>query len=72
MDLLRVESFDGFECYHSNHSVEGTQRLLRRCEKHKLLISGGSDCHGTFVSGRHLGEPYVDTEMLKLPFIDRL
>lgn len=72
MDLLRVEGFDGFECYHSNHSVEGTQRLLRHCEKHKLLISGGSDCHGTFVPGRHLGEPYVDTEMLKLPFIDRL
>lgn len=66
MDLLRVEKFDGFECYHSNHSEEGTQRLLAHCRKHKLLISGGSDCHGTFVPGRNLGEPYVDTQMLNL------
>lgn len=66
MDLLRVEKFDGFECYHSNHSAEGTQRLLAHCAKHGLLISGGSDCHGTFVPGRNLGEPYVDTQMLNL------
>lgn len=68
MDLLRSEKFDGFECYHSNHSAEGTQRLLAHCDKHHLLISGGSDCHGTFVPSRHLGEPYVDTDMLRLPF----
>ena len=66
MDLLRVEHLDGFECYHSGHSKEGTERLLRHCRKHNLLISGGSDCHGTFVPGRHLGEPYVDTSMLRL------
>ena len=66
MDLLRVEPLDGFECYHSGHSKEGTERLLRHCHKHNLLISGGSDCHGTFVPGRHLGEPYVDTSMLRL------
>lgn len=66
MDLLRVENFDGFECYHSNHNEEATKRLLAHCQKHKLLISGGSDCHGTFVPGRHLGEPYVDTSMINL------
>ena len=66
MDLLRVEPLDGFECYHSGHSKEGTERLLRHCKKHNLLISGGSDCHGTFVPGRSLGEPYVDTSMLRL------
>ena len=66
MDLLRVEPLDGFECYHSGHGKEGTERLLRHCRKHNLLISGGSDCHGTFVPGRNLGEPYVDTEMLRL------
>ena len=66
MDLLRVEPLDGFECYHSGHSKEGTERLLRHCRKHNLLISGGSDCHGAFVPGRNLGEPYVDTEMLRL------
>ena len=66
MELLRVERFDGFECYHSGHNAEGTERLLRHCHKHHLLISGGSDCHGTFVPGRRLGEPYVETSMLDL------
>ena len=67
MDLLRVEPLDGVECYHSGHSKEGTERLLCHCHKHDLLISGGSDCHGSFVPGRNLGEPYVDTSMLSLP-----
>ena len=67
MDLLRVEPLDGFECYHSGHSKEGTERLLRHCQKHHLYITGGSDCHGTFVPGRKLGEPFVDTSMLSLP-----
>lgn len=66
MDLLRTEPLDGFECYHSGHSEAGTQRLLRHCQKHNLYITGGSDCHGTFVPGRALGVPYVDTSMLKL------
>ena len=26
LNILRTEKFDGFECYHSNHSEEGTQR----------------------------------------------
>ena len=69
MDMLRVEKFDGFECYHSNHSEEGTQRLLRHCRKHGLFISGGSDCHGTFVPSRCLGNPAVTTDMLNLPFL---
>ena len=64
--ILRTEKFDGFECYHSNHSEEGTQRLLQHCKKHGLLISGGSDCHGTFVPGRRLGQPLVTADMLRL------
>ena len=66
LDILRTEKFDGFECYHSNHSEEGTQRLLQHCKKHGLLISGGSDCHGTFVPGRRLGQPLVTADMLRL------
>lgn len=66
LDILRTEKFDGFECYHSNHSEEGTQRLLQHCQKHSLLISGGSDCHGSFVPGRLLGQPFVTDDMLRL------
>ncbi len=67
LELLAEEKFDGFECYHSGHSEENTQKLLEYCRRHKLLISGGSDCHGTFVPGRVLGKPAVTTEDLYLP-----
>lgn len=67
IDLLRNESFDGFECFHSNHEAASTARLLQHCHKHNLLISGGSDCHGTFVPNRFLGQPQIDSSQIKLP-----
>lgn len=67
LDALREEPLDGFECYHSGHNAEGTARLVQHCKKHGWLISGGSDCHGSFVPGRLLGKPEVDTAMLNLP-----
>lgn len=67
INLLRDENFDGFECFHSNHTEADTARLLQHCHKHKLLISGGSDCHGTFVPNRFLGKPNVDSSQIYLP-----
>lgn len=66
MDLLQQENLDGFECYHSSHNKENTAYLVDYCQQNNLLISGGSDCHGTFVPGRNLGEPFIDTDMLRL------
>lgn len=67
LKILQEEPFDGFECYHSGHTEEGTKALLDHCHKYGLMISGGSDCHGTFVPGRLLGVPEVDTTDLYLP-----
>lgn len=67
LDLLAEESFDGFECFHSGHDEASTKALLQYCRDRGLLISGGSDCHGTFVPGRNLGEPYVKVSDLHLP-----
>ncbi|MEG0798452.1 MAG: PHP domain-containing protein [Acidaminococcaceae bacterium] len=64
---LASQPLDGFECYHSGHSQEDTATLVRYCHERGLLISGGSDCHGTFVPGRHLGEPLIFLEDLVLP-----
>ena len=63
------ENLDGFECYHSGHSVENSRLLAHFCRRHKLYISGGSDCHGNFVPTRHLGIPKIRTEMLYLPWL---
>lgn len=64
---LAKEDFDGFECYHSGHSKADTAALLTYCRQHQLLISGGSDCHGTFVPSRPLGRPAIDSSYLYLP-----
>ena len=65
--MLREEAFDGYECFHSGHDEAATKALLQYCKEHKLLISGGSHCHGTFAPGRYLGEPEVHIEQLYLP-----
>ena len=64
---LAEEPLDGFECYHSGHSLEDTQRLVAYCKARGLLRSGGSDCHGSFVPSRNLGEPLVTEAELYLP-----
>ena len=65
------EKLDGFECYHSGHSRENSKLLAHFCRRHKLYISGGSDCHGSFVPTRHLGVPEIDSDMLCLPWLQR-
>ena len=64
---LLDEELDGFECYHSGHKTSDSYLLAHYCQRHGLCISGGSDCHGSFVAARHLGEPLIDTSMLSLP-----
>lgn len=64
---LIEEPFDGFECYHSGHSGQDTQLLLKHCLTEGMLISGGSDCHGNFVPGRNLGKPDVYEDGIFLP-----
>ena len=67
MQELSAEKFDGFECYHSRHNEEETRSLLAYCRSNNLMISGGSDCHGTFVKSRNIGEPKIYAENLYLP-----
>lgn len=38
----------GFECHYTSHDEAGTRTLLDFCERHALLVTGGSDGHGQF------------------------
>ncbi len=64
LDTLRECGLDGVECYHSDHSMLVTEQLMEYCDKHKMLVSGGSDFHGK-------NKPHVDLATmpygLKLP-----
>jgi len=59
MDKLLVElkeyGLAGIEAIYSENSKEDTGNLLRLAIKHQLLVTGGSDFHGTFKSGIDLG-----------------
>lgn len=49
-ELRRIVLFgmDGIECYYPTHSDVMTGACVEVCEENSLLITSGSDCHGTF------------------------
>jgi predicted metal-dependent phosphoesterase TrpH len=55
----------GLECYACYHDEATTRFCLDWCDRHELLITGGSDSHGGFV-GRELGVPVIDSADLRL------
>lgn len=56
----------GIECFHPENSNEVTEYCLELCRNKNLYITGGSDCHGTFVKERWLGKPDIDLDRLSL------
>ncbi|HVU07705.1 MAG TPA: PHP domain-containing protein [Verrucomicrobiae bacterium] len=66
---------DGIECFHTKHSTAMSEHYLEIAEKHHLLVTGGSDCHG-FSKGRPLigtvRFPYAHVEKLKQTRIARI
>ena len=52
---------DGIECFHTKHSTAMSERYLMMADKHRLLVTGGSDCHGD-----SKGKPLLGT--IKLPY----
>jgi predicted metal-dependent phosphoesterase TrpH len=49
---------DGIEVYYSTHRQADTANLSRIAEKYGLLLSGGSDFHGTRKQNLDLGTGY--------------
>jgi len=46
-DELFAHPFDGLEAHHSRHSQGQAQRFVEIARERNMVISGGSDCHGT-------------------------
>ena len=59
--------FDGLECYYGNFFPHHERRWLQLAESKKLLISGGSDYHGSIKPNIELGSSWVD-----MPTFDRI
>jgi len=53
--LVETCDIDGIECYYPSFSQAQTEYLLDFCIKRNLLVSGGSDYHGTYRPEIELG-----------------
>jgi predicted metal-dependent phosphoesterase TrpH len=65
---LVAAGMDGIECFHTKHSTVMSERYLMIAEKHNLLVTGGSDCHGFSKKAPLIGTvklPYEHVEKLK-------
>lgn len=45
--LVKEKIIDGVEVYYSQFNLGQIEELEKFCNEHNLLMSGGSDCHGT-------------------------
>jgi len=58
---------DGIECFHTKHSTTAVERYLELADRYKLLVTGGSDCHGM-----SKGKPLIGTIKLPSQHVDML
>lgn len=71
--LLKLLDYglDGMECYYVTHTDEITRLCLTICNDRNLLITCGSDCHGSFGTA-HVGDVNIPISMLSLGGISQL
>ena len=67
IELVKILSMgiDGIECYYPTHSKEISELCVKICKERDLLITSGSDCHGTFGKTR-IGEMDITIEQLNI------
>lgn len=66
LEYFRNIGIQGIECYTNYLSdPNNSQYYLDYCKKNGLIITGGSDCHGSFVE-RKLGQPHITENMISL------
>lgn len=56
---------DGIECYYMTHTEEITKLCLTLCEERDLIVTAGSDCHGSFGKA-DIGDVNIPIRQLRL------
>ncbi len=74
-DILNNHSIDGIECYYTTFSEEQHNFILNICQEKNLLVSGGSDFHGSCKPDVDIGFGYgnlnIPTDIIK-PWVNNL
>jgi len=65
-DLARL-GLDGLECFHTKHVGATPEHYVKLAERHDLLVTGGSDCHGF-----SKGKPLIGGVKLPLIYFEKL
>ncbi len=65
LDQWREWGIAGIECYSPYFRNGENEKYIQYCLKNDLLISGGSDYHGTFTE-RKLGSQHITPDMINL------
>ena len=66
LNLLKNKKIiDGVEVYHSSYTEEQIKKLEDYCKENKLLLSGGTDCHGEKKKDRKIGIGYGNMNVKK-------
>ena len=71
---LAEAGLDGLECFHTKHAAAEAEHYLRLAAQMRLLVTGGSDCHGLSKGRPLIGGvklPYRYVEILKQRAADR-
>ena len=61
--ILENHKIDGLECYYTTFTQEQHEHLLNLCKERNLLISGGSDYHGSFKPDVDIGVGYGNLQI---------
>lgn len=69
---LREGGLNAIEAYHSDHSAEQTRFYLRLAAEHGLLVTGGSDFHGSVKPEIRLGSGRAGNLRVPDEVLDRL
>lgn len=64
---LVAAGLDGIECFHTKHSTATSEHYLEIADQFKLLVTGGSDCHG-----KSKGKPLIGTVKLDYAHVEKL
>ena len=67
IQTLKDMDIDGIEVYYPGYSHNTINTLLEVCENQKLLVSGGSDFHGSRKPNNLLGIGYENSP-IKVPY----
>ena len=65
---LWASGIQGIEAYHPDHSAQTAERYRRYAAEHKLLVTGGSDAHGTWKTDG----PSVGSVTIPYEYVDEL